>query len=60
MDIKECYVIYQIKLDNNKYQTKEVTLVLDIDDSIENQLRQRFPNLVDWKWKIIGEEHLRD
>ena len=53
MDMKECYVIYQIELGKNKYQTKEVTLVLDIDDSIEDQLRRRYPNLVDWKWDLV-------
>ena len=60
MDMKECYVIYQTKLGKNKYQTKEVTLVLDIDDSIEDQLRRRYPKIVDWKWQIVGEEQLRD
>ena len=60
MDMKECYVIYQIELGKNKYQTKEVTLILDIDESIEDQLRHRFPDIVDWKWQIVGEEQLRD
>ena len=60
MDMKECYVIYQIKLGKNTYQTKEVTLMLDIDDSIEDQLRKRYPDIVDWKWQIVGEEQLRD
>ena len=60
MDMKECHVIYQIVIGKNKYQTKEVTLILDIDDSIEDQLRKHFPDIVDWKWQIIGEEQLRD
>jgi hypothetical protein len=34
--------------------------MLDIDDSIEDQLRSRFPKIVDWKWQIVGEEKLRD
>ena len=60
MDKQECYVVYQIKIDKNKYATKETTLVLDIDSSIEEQLRSRFPKIVDWKWQIVGEEGLRD
>ena len=60
MDKKECYIIYQIEIKPNTYATKETTLVLDIDDSIENQLRKRIPGIVDWKWQIIGEEKLRD
>ena len=60
MDRKECYVIYQIQIKKNIYETKETTLVLDIDDSIEEQLRSRFPKIVDWKWQIVGEEQLRD
>ena len=53
-------VIYQIQIGKNKYETKETTLVLDIDDSIEDQLRSRFTDIVDWKWQIVGEEQLRD
>ena len=60
MDMQECYVIYQIKIGKKTYETKETTLVLDIDDSIEDQLRKRFPDIVDWKWQIVGEEQLRD
>ena len=60
MDKQECYVVYQIKIDKNTYETKETTLVLDIDNSIEEQLRSRFPKIVDWKWQIVGEEGLRD
>ena len=41
-------------------ETKEITLMLDIDDSIEDQLRSRIPKIVDWKWQIVGEENLRD
>jgi hypothetical protein len=60
MDKQECYVIYQIQIGKNKYKTEETTLMLDIDDSIEDQLRSRFPKIVDWKWQIVGEEKLRD
>ena len=60
MDRQECYVIYQILIGKNTYETKEVTLMLDIDESIEDQLRLRFPKIVDWKWQIVGEEGLRD
>lgn len=60
MDKKECYIVYQIKIGKNRYETKETTLVLDIDDSIEDQLRSKIPKIVDWKWQIVGEEHLRD
>ena len=60
MDMKECYVVYQTQISKNKYETKEITLVLDIDDSIEDQLRSRIPKIVDWKWQIVGEEKLRD
>ena len=60
MDKKECYVVYEIQIGKNTYETKETTLVLDIDDSIEDQLRSRFPKNVDWKWQIIGEDILRD
>ena len=60
MDKKECYVVYEIQIGKNTYETKETTLVLDIDDSIEDQLRARFPKIVDWKWQIIGEDILRD
>ncbi len=60
MDKQECYVIYQIQIGKNVYETKETTIVLDIDDSIEEQLRSRFPKIVDWKWQIVGEEKLRD
>ena len=60
MDKQECYVVYQIQIGKNTYETKEITLVLDIDDSIEDQLRARIPDIVDWKWQIIGEEELRD
>ncbi len=60
MDKKECYVIYQIQIGKNLYETKEITLVLDIDDSIEDQLRARIPDIVDWKWQIVGHEGLRD
>ena len=60
MDKQECYVVYQILIGKNVYETKEVTLVLDLDDSIEDQLRSRFPKIVDWKWQIVGHEGLRD
>ena len=60
MDKKECYIIYQIQIGKNRYKTKDITLVLDIDDSIEDQLRARIPDIVDWKWQIVGEEELRD
>ena len=60
MEKKECYVIYQIQIGKNTYETKETTLVLDIDDSIEDQLRARIPEIVDWKWQIVGEDALRD
>ena len=60
MDMKECYVVYQILIGKNKYQTKDVTLVLDIDESIEEQLRIRYPDIVDWRWQIVGEDYLRD
>ena len=60
MEKKECYVIYQIEVAKNIYETKEITLVLDIDDSIEDQLRSRIPNIVDWKWQIVGDDVLRD
>ena len=60
MDKKECYIIYQVQIGKNKYETKDITLVLDIDDSIEDQLRSRIPDIVDWKWQIVGEEGLRD
>ena len=60
MDKKECYIIYQIHVEKNVYETKETTLILDIDDSIEDQLRSRIPKIVDWKWQVVGEENLRD
>ena len=60
MDMQECYVVYQVPTGKKTYETKETTLVLDIDDSIEDQLRKRFPDIVDWKWQIVGEEQLRD
>jgi len=60
VDKKECYIIYQVQIGKNKYETKDITLVLDIDDSIEDQLRSRIPDIVDWKWQIVGEEGLRD
>ena len=60
MDRQECYVVYQIQVGKNLYETKEITLVLDIDDSIEDQLRARIPEIVDWKWQIVGHEGLRD
>ena len=53
MDKRECFVIYTLKLGEKTSQIKQVTLVLDIDDSIEDQLRQRYPNLVDWKWNLL-------
>ena len=52
MDMRECFVIYTLKLDENTTQVKQTTLVLNIDDSIEDQLNDRFPNLVDWKWDL--------
>ena len=60
MDKQECYVVYQILIGKNTYETKEVTLMLDIDESIEEQLRSRFPKIVDSKWQIVGEDYLRD
>ena len=36
MDRQECYVVYQILIGKNTYETKEVTLMLDIDESIES------------------------
>ena len=60
MDRQECYVVYQILIGKNTYETKEVTLMLDVDESIEDQLRSRFPKIVDWKWQIVGHEGLRD
>ena len=53
MDMRECFVIYTLKAGENTTQIKQTTLVLDIDDSIENQLRRRYPNLVDWKWDLV-------
>ena len=53
MDMRECFIVYTLKTGENTTQIKQTTLVLDIDDSIENQLRQRYPNLVDWKWDLI-------
>ena len=53
MDMKECFVIYTLKIDENTTQVKQTTLVLDIDDSIEDQLYDRYPNLVDWKWSLV-------
>lgn len=53
MDKRECFVIYTLKIDENTTQVKQTTLVLDIDDSIEDQLYDRYPNLVDWKWDLI-------
>ncbi len=53
MDKRECFVVYTLMIDENTTQIKQVTLVLDIDDSIEDQLRRRYPNLVDWKWNLI-------
>ena len=53
MDMRECFVIYTLKTSENTTQIKQTTLVLDIDDSIENQLRRRYPNLVDWKWGLL-------
>ena len=53
MDMKECFVIYTLKIDVNTTQVKQATLVLDIDDSIEDQLYARYPNLVDWKWSLV-------
>ena len=60
MDRQECYVVYQIQVSKNKYKAEEIILVLDIDDSIEDQLRSRIPRIVDWQWQIVGEEKLRD
>ena len=60
MDKQECYVVYQTQIGKNTYETKETTLVLDVDDSIEDQLRARIPKIVDWKWQIVGEDCLRD
>ena len=60
MDKQECYIVYQIQIGKNTYETKEITLVLDIDESIEDQLRARIPDIVDWKWQIVGDEELRD
>ena len=60
MDKQECYVVYQVQIGKNTYETKEVTLMLDIDDSIEDQLRAIIPDIVDWRWQIVGEEDLRD
>ena len=60
MDKRECYVIYQIQIEKNTYETKEATFVLDIDESIEDQLRSRIPKIADWKWQIVGEKELRD
>jgi hypothetical protein len=34
MDMKECFVIYTLKIDENTTQVKQTTLVLDIDDSM--------------------------
>ena len=54
MDMKECFVIYTLKLDEKTTRVKQTTLILDIDDSIEDQLYDRFPNLVDWKWELLS------
>lgn len=53
MDMRECFVIYTLMTGENTTQIKQTTLVLDIDASIEDQLRQRYPNLVDWKWDLV-------
>lgn len=60
MHKEECYVVYQVQIGKNTYETKEITLVLDIDESIEDQLRARIPDIVDWRWQIVGHEGLRD
>ena len=53
MDMRECFVIYTLAIDENTTQVKQTTLVLDIDGSIEDQLYDRYPNLVDWKWDLV-------
>ena len=53
MDMRECFVIYTLKIDENTTQVKQTILVLDIDDSIEDQLYDRFPDLVNWKWDLV-------
>ena len=53
MDKRECFVICTLKTGENTTQIKQTTLVLDIDDSIEDQLYDRYPNLVDWKWDLV-------
>ena len=51
MNKQECFVIYTLKINENTTEVKQTTLILDLDESIEDQLYDRFPNLVDWKWE---------
>ena len=52
MNMRECFIVYTLKIDENTTQVKQTTLVLDINDSIEDQLYDRYPSLVDWQWSL--------
>ena len=56
MNKQECFVIYTLKINENTTEIKQTTLILDLDESIEDQLYDRFPNLVDWKWEEVNRK----
>ena len=56
MNKQECFIIYTLKINENTTEIKQTTLVLDLDESIEDQLYDRFPNLVDWKWEEVNRK----
>jgi len=56
MNKQECFVIYTLKTNENTTEIKQTTLILDLDESIEDQLYDRFPNLVDWKWEEVNRK----
>ena len=56
MNKQECFVIYTLKINENTTEVKQTTLILDLDESIEDQLYDRFPNLVDWKWEEVNRK----
>ena len=56
MNKQECFIIYTLKINENTTEIKQTTLILDLDESIEDQLYDRFPNLVDWKWEEVNRK----